>query len=71
MLSHIAEFPFLKHCNTYNGKNTFHCMYYIFFIYLPADKYLDCFHITAAVSRAVMTMGVLVPLPDPDSNSFG
>ena len=37
-------------------------MYHSFFIHLPVNGYLGCFHVLAIVNSAVMTIGVHVSL---------
>ena len=47
------------------------CIYHILFVYLPVNRYLNCFHFLAIGNNASMTMGIQIPVQDLAFNSLG
>ena len=47
------------------------CIYHILFIYLPVNKYLNCFHFLAIGNNASMTVGIQIPVQALAFNSSG
>ena len=64
---HICRIPFSFTAVQYSIV----CIYHVFFNHSSIDRHLDCFHILAIVSSAVMNMGVLISLQNSGFSYFG